>query len=1153
MALKKPSDLFGKKETSEVFQTLEVSSEISESYDKFRSNFDKVNELSERVEILSQQLSEKLNKTELENAMLSQLMIFDENFKSIQNQVKGLNKEDLKEFKKNVYNLTQLVENILGNEIPKYKKQVTRNELFVGEQIDNLKEVVSENITDIRKEIGTKFDNIADVVDNNIQYFNQQLNETSSEVKKTVDTYGKLSKILESKILKENERNDLYIDDKFYELTEDVRENIDDIRKKVDIKVNNIEEVINNNLEIFNNQLQETSSEVKNTTNTYNKLSKILENKVSKENEKLEEYSQVIQSLYTAFVDLEKTLQEETSAYDQTIEEKFETISSSVKKKIDSIDEDIKNKINNIDEEVDTFKSQVSSKVSSIEADVVIFEKHNKDTKKTIQEFSEQLHKISEIDKDITNINEDIDRLQNQYDSVSNQSIETKKDLEFIEKYIQNHHQELVELKEEVFCEIEQIPVGNIQENLERLEKKIDYIKETYSKIEPEIIVKKVIKEGLLNEPPGTKNSDPLTPLNQNFVTLDQLQQHYLLFINRIQQQLSTLGGGGETKLKYLDDIVGIATNASFYDGKFLKYNHSLGKFEFDNIDNISEENIIYVAKNGDDSNEGTLSNPKLTIKGAVQSIVSSGSTDIVVRVAPGTYIENNPIILPDEVTVIGHSLRETTVIPQNDNQDLFYVGNGNYIAEMSFRGSLPGKSVISFDPEKPRYITQSPYVQNCTNFIPDSIGLKVDGNAAIGPIKSMVLDSYTQYNQGGIGASITNQGYAQLVSLFTICNETAVYCGSGGACDLTNSNSSFGNYGLVADGVSGKKYSGIVTSASSALSDTFVLNLSVPNLSVSTAVYDNVTGIVTITTSTNHNFNVGMGVSISGLQFTCPSGPGTLTFPSGNKGYVFNVDEVLSNTQFSAYVGVSTLAHTYSGSGTVKTDVVRPFDGQAIYFNDLYDIVKTITITNGGSGYTSTPIVTIDPPSESWGVRAKAIATIQSGSVTQIDILSNGRGYTSVPNISISAPSSGINTAVGLAVLTPEYYTISKSTEISNGISTITINENVPFAVGVGTTVNFFKQSRILATGHSFEFIGSGTDIANSIPFNGGTPPNEENETDSRNGGLVVYTSTSQSGNFKIGDGMTINQNTSSITGQAYEKSLVATMTPYILSLGAL
>ena len=150
-----------------------------------------------------------------------------------------------------------------------------------------------------------------------------------------------------------------------------------------------------------------------------------------------------------------------------------------------------------------------------------------------------------------------------------------------IEKHIQENHQELNDLKSEVFNEIEQLPIGNIQENLERLEKKIDLIRETYSQIDPESVAKEIIQEGLLNEPSEVKNADSLTPLNQNFVTLEQLQEHYRLFINRIQQQLSTIGGGGETQLKYLDDIVGIATNASAYDGKFLKYNHSIGKFEF--------------------------------------------------------------------------------------------------------------------------------------------------------------------------------------------------------------------------------------------------------------------------------------------------------------------------------------------------------------------------------------------------------------------------------------------------------------------------------------------------------------------------------------------------------------------------------------------
>jgi hypothetical protein len=67
---------------------------------------------------------------------------------------------------------------------------------------------------------------------------------------------------------------------------------------------------------------------------------------------------------------------------------------------------------------------------------------------------------------------------------------------------------------------------------------------------------RKKLNEGLLNEPPNIKNSDPLTPLDQNFVTFDQLNEHYQLFINRIQQQMATIGGGGETQFKFLDDVV---------------------------------------------------------------------------------------------------------------------------------------------------------------------------------------------------------------------------------------------------------------------------------------------------------------------------------------------------------------------------------------------------------------------------------------------------------------------------------------------------------------------------------------------------------------------------------------------------------------------
>jgi hypothetical protein len=560
--------------------------------------------------------------------------------------------------------------------------------------------------------------------------------------------------------------------------------------------------------------------------------------------------------------------------------------------------------------------------------------------------------------------------------------------------------------------------------------------------------------------------------------------------------------------------------------------------------------NLVYVTQDGNDNNTGKkLGDAKRTI-GAALTTATIGT---VIKVSAGTYVENNPLKIPSQVSIVGDSLREIIVQPQNPERDLFHVSPGNYVAEMSFTGTLnSGKAIFAFDPDTIKYFAQSPYVQNCTNFIPNSIGMKIDGNDAFGPLKSMVVDSYTQYNQGGIGVSITNEGYAQLVSLFTICDDIAVFCGGGAACDLTNSNASFGNYALVADGVGERQYTGIITGSTSQVNDfIFTLDISTPTFNVVNANYTNTTGIVTITTSTVHNFNVGMGVSIVGLAFTCPSGPGIVTYPSGNNGYIFTVLNTPNPNSFTVNVGLSTLPHTYQSGGTAKINVVRPYDGQVVYFDDLYYTVNKIVVGSGGTGYTSTPTVTIDSPSTDWGVTSTAVSEIRNGSVIAVQIVSSGRGYTSVPNITFSAPNVGINTATATVEILPTYYSIRSCTlPTAAGICTVTFNENLPYIVGLGTTVPFFKQSRVLASGHSFEYIGSGTDITTCLPSVGGVPI-QENETDSRNGGLVVFTSTDQAGNFRIGDGVQINQITGTISGTFYSKSLFATLTPYILALG--
>jgi len=556
--------------------------------------------------------------------------------------------------------------------------------------------------------------------------------------------------------------------------------------------------------------------------------------------------------------------------------------------------------------------------------------------------------------------------------------------------------------------------------------------------------------------------------------------------------------------------------------------------------------NILYVTPDGKDTNTGLkLGDAKRTIGAAV----TAATTGTVIKISAGSYVENNPIILPEQVSIVGSSLREVSVTPQNQG-DLFYVSNGNYIAEMSFVGTANTGAIFAFNPNTPVYNNQSPYIQNCTNFIPSSIGMKVDGRHSIGPTKSMVLDSYTQYNQGGIGVSITNEGYAQLVSLFTICPDTAVFCGSGGACDLTNSNASFGNYGLVADGVGVKKYTGILSTSSDVNADTFVVAFNNPTFNVTNAIYNNVTGIVTITTDNEHGFEVGMGVTIAGLNFSCPSGPGIVTYPSGNNGYVFDVLSTPTTYTFSANVGTSTLPHTYVSGGTVKLNLIRPFDGQVIYFNTLYYTVSKIRVGSAGTGYLNAPTVTISAPPTDWGVSASAAAEIRNGSVVNIELVSSGRGYVTPPTITISSPDVGVNTATATLETLPTYYAVLSSTPISAGITTITVNENVPYVVSAGSSIPFFKQSRILASGHSFEYIGSGTNINSALPNQGGVPI-QDNEVDMRNGGLVVYTSTDQAGNFRIGEGVVVNQTTGSISGIFYSKSLFSTLTPFILALG--
>jgi hypothetical protein len=367
---------------------------------------------------------------------------------------------------------------------------------------------------------------------------------------------------------------------------------------------------------------------------------------------------------------------------------------------------------------------------------------------------------------------------------------------------------------------------------------------------------------------------------------------------------------------------------------------------------------------------------------------------------------------------------------------------------------------------------------------------MRIDGNDAtastIGAdLKSMVCDSFTQYNEAGIGVSITNNGYAQLVSIFTINCDKAIYVDTGGQCDLTNSNSSFGNYGLYAVGLGSTEFTGKV------------------------------------------------------------------------------------NTTTTSEEDIITFKNVTDGS-----QVRRPYDGQALWFKiDLSNYntgqtgiitgplqrLKSIVVINGGSGYSQAvpPDITIydtntndDDPLGPEGIIAELSPTISdAGAITAVDIVNSGRNYLSSQNIKVRINGAATNDLV--AVMEPIYYTVAEATSPTavTGITTVTLNEFVPYLVYANDDIEMRRISRILTSGHSFEYIGTGTDINTSTPLKGAVPI-KANEIVALDGAQIPYTSTDQKGNFNIGEGIQINQTTATITGRDFSKAIQAEVTPLILAL---
>ena len=162
------------------------------------------------------------------------------------------------------------------------------------------------------------------------------------------------------------------------------------------------------------------------------------------------------------------------------------------------------------------------------------------------------------------------------------------------------------------------------------------------------------------------------------------------------------------------------------------------------------------------------------------------------------------------------------SVLGCTTTEDMFYVRNATGIRDCTLKGIVSQLNAIGVDPyQKPAggsYVsldpgwgpgdvnswitTRSPYIQGVTTIGTGCVGVKVDGNLHSGGNRSITANDFTQVLSDGIGAWVSNNGRAELVSVFTYYAHVGYLAEDGGIIRATNGNCSYGDFGVISDGV---------------------------------------------------------------------------------------------------------------------------------------------------------------------------------------------------------------------------------------------------------------------------------------------------------------------------------------------------------------
>lgn len=567
MALKKPSDFFGKnkkthldevkesydsarpekiEQVSEAFGTFKENlnhiqslSDFTSTFDSFKENLEKVETVSSEISSIKDEIKTLIKKEDLDSAMMAQLLFVDESITKIESRVSSVNGKTIEKIKEDFANLSNSVESFLSIDAPKYKKLISESEVRVDGRFDTFKTNVEENLDTIRVDVGNEvtaaLDSIESANENSINIVKAEFKETVRDVNKNV------SELVEKELPKYNKlfaETEVRTEEKINEVIDSYRQDIEDLNAKVKL-------FTETEIPKYSNLLIETKlkseKEVKN-------LEEEVLSKVNALSEKVQFISEGIPEKTSEKIQELKDVADQYKEEIDSISKKYQSLYKDFKKREVSENE----KLENYSQDIERYHKRFDFLAETVTEDIV-------EIQNVLVESNENYHASlkTEVSKFRDNISDKMKGLE--MDLVAN------------EKHIKKQNDNIEDIREEIKGVFDKLQLDVLEEKNKELVDKINYLEETIS----EINEKKLLTEDnptLPGNPSTNNSSDGLTPLDQKFATLDDLQNHYRLFINRIQQQIATIGGGGAGFIKDLDDVTFDQTTGQ---GKLLIYNGS--------------------------------------------------------------------------------------------------------------------------------------------------------------------------------------------------------------------------------------------------------------------------------------------------------------------------------------------------------------------------------------------------------------------------------------------------------------------------------------------------------------------------------------------------------------------------------------------------